>query len=103
MLKLFNFLVSPMTVNMIGIHIHGAFIFVAPVTIGLIELSIGSLVWVWLDATRRGKSGWITLLFILLTGWPASFLWWFWLRPKETVRTDHPYEPNFRSGDRISA
>jgi len=78
-----KFLFSPASFNssLGGFHIQGPSIFIAPATIAFIFCSIGSLVWVYQDARKRDKSGFITLLFILLTGWPASFIWWFWLRP----------------------
>jgi len=44
-------------------------------------LFVFSVLWVFFDARARQKSGCIAMLFILLVGWPLSFLWWFWLRP----------------------
>jgi hypothetical protein len=82
-----NFLLSPAYVTGPGgFHMTGPFILVEPTLVAIIVLSIGSLVWVWKDATKRNKSGFIALLFILLTGWPASFIWWFWLRPPSTLK-----------------
>jgi len=54
---------------------------IVPASIGIIFLVIASLVWAYKDAGKREKSGFITLLFLFLTGFPASFIWWFWLRP----------------------
>jgi hypothetical protein len=42
---------------------------------------IFSVIWVFFDARSRQKSGCIAMLFIMLVGWPLSFLWWLWLRP----------------------
>lgn len=39
--------------------------------------------WIWTswDATRRGKSAIVAVLFVMLAWWPVSLLWWLWLRP----------------------
>ena len=84
MIHFIMLLLSPMTYGAPGFHVHGPALLVVPAVLGFVGLFAGSLVWVWLDASKRNKSGLIVLLFILLTGWPASFIWWFWLRPKET-------------------
>lgn len=44
-------------------------------------LLIWSLYWVYNDAERRGKSGCLVVLIIILFGWPVSFLLWFIFRP----------------------
>jgi hypothetical protein len=64
-----------------GFHTEGPLIIVVPTVIAFFGIFFGSLVWVFRDAAKRNKSGFIALLFILLTGWPASFIWWLWLRP----------------------
>jgi hypothetical protein len=64
-----------------GFSTSGPFVFAVPVFIAYISLLIVSLVWVYIDANKRNKNGFIALLLILLTGWPFSFIWWFWLRP----------------------
>jgi hypothetical protein len=69
-----------------GFHLDGPFFFVASIVLFIAIVYVTSLVWVWQDARQRGKSSLVTVLFILLTGWPASFIWWFWLRPPSTVR-----------------
>jgi hypothetical protein len=85
--NIINFLLSPAYVTgPAGFYMHGPAIVVEPTLIAIVVLSIASLVWVWKDARKRNKSGFITLLFILLAGWPASFIWWFWLRPPSTLR-----------------
>ena len=64
-----------------GFHIDGPVIFVLPATLALVFILIASIIWTYKDAKKRDKNGFIALLFIFLTGWPASFIWWFWLRP----------------------
>jgi hypothetical protein len=64
-----------------GFSTSGPLIFAVPVFIAYISLFIFSLVWAYSDATKRQKNGWLILLMILVTGWPFSFVWWFWLRP----------------------
>jgi hypothetical protein len=63
------------------LKIEGPAIIVLPAVIAIVFCSITSLLWVYKDAVKRNKNGLIALLFIILTGWPVSFLWWFWLRP----------------------
>lgn len=64
-----------------GSHLEGPAIFVIPVLVATISCSFASLFWVSKDAENRNKSSFLVVLFILLTGWPWSFVWWFWLRP----------------------
>lgn len=44
-------------------------------------LLICSLVWVYSDAERRGKSGCLVVLLVLLSSWPISLLLWIVSRP----------------------
>jgi hypothetical protein len=44
-------------------------------------LFIWSLVWVYSDAERRGKSGCLVVLLVLLSSWPISLLLWMVSRP----------------------
>ena len=37
------------------------------------------------DAKSRGKNGLIAILFILICGWPISFILWYWLRPEKQI------------------
>ena len=77
-----NFLFSPASLNgPAGFHLEGPFLYVESVFLAFIIFSVASMVWIYKDARKRGKSGFVALLFIFLTGWPASFIWWFWLRP----------------------
>ena len=64
-----------------GFHVEGPLIVVIPVAIAFVYFFARSIAWVHHDAVQRNKDGVMAALFILLTGWPASFIWWFWLRP----------------------
>ena len=66
---------------------EGPVIFVVPATIIMIYGAVASIVWLHRDALNRNKNGLVAVLFILLTGWPASFIWWFWLRPPLSLRS----------------
>jgi hypothetical protein len=70
-----------------GFSINGPAIVVVPALLSIILSFFASLAWLWQDARKRNKNGLVALLFILLTGWPASFIWWFWLRPPTTLRS----------------
>ncbi len=63
------------------LKVEGPMIFVVPLAAAMIYGAAASIVWLHKDAVQRDKNGCLTVLFILLTGWPVSFLWWFWLRP----------------------
>lgn len=75
-------LLAPLSIEFHGIRISEPAIVVVPLIVAAIYFSIASFVWLYRDAEERGKKGWTALLLVLLTGWPISFLWWFWLRPK---------------------
>ena len=64
-----------------GFHVEGPLIVVIPVAIAFVYFFARSIAWVHHDAVQRNKDGVVAALFILLTGWPASFIRWFWLRP----------------------
>ncbi|MFZ4780154.1 MAG: hypothetical protein ACOYM3_32765 [Terrimicrobiaceae bacterium] len=74
-------LLSPASLGYNSFKIEGPVIFVFPAALTIITLSIASMVWLYNDATKRKKHGLVAVIFVLLTGWPASFIWWFWLRP----------------------
>ena len=80
-LALIKALLSPASLGYNSYKIEGPVIFVFPTALVLIALSIASLVWLYRDATKRNKHGVVAVIFVLLAGWPASFIWWFWLRP----------------------
>ncbi len=42
---------------------------------------IGSIVWAYRDAERRGKPGWLVALLVALLSWPLSLLVWVLFRP----------------------
>ncbi len=54
------------------------------VIIGLVvcALYIASLVWVYRDANRRGKSGVLIALLVAIISWPLGLLVWVLLRDK---------------------
>jgi hypothetical protein len=74
-------ILSPLSIEFHGFRFSEPAILVVPVLLAIIYFSITSLIWVYQDAELREKTGWNAVLFVLLTGWPLSFLWWFWLRP----------------------
>ena len=57
-----------------GFSVNGPAIIVMLSVMASFVLFFGSLVWVWQDARNRNKSGFVALVFILLTGWPARRL-----------------------------
>ncbi len=44
-------------------------------------LYIGSIIWAYRDAERRGKPGWLVALLVALLSWPLSLLVWVLFRP----------------------
>ena len=59
---------------------------------GLITIIVGilllifwgwSVVWAYYDARRRGKTGWLVALMVLLMIWPIGLVLWLLLRPLE--------------------
>lgn len=64
-------------VGMIGLAIAG---FMA---LAMLALMIWSLVWVYSDAERRGRSGCVIALLVFLVGWPLSIVLWVVARPDE--------------------
>jgi len=75
-------ILSPLSIEFHGFRFSEPAIFIVPLIVGIIYFSIASFVWLYRDAEERGKKGRTAILLVLLTGWPISFLWWFWLRPK---------------------
>jgi hypothetical protein len=75
-------ILTPLSIEFHGLVFAGPVILLVPMIVATIYFSISSFVWLYRDAEQRGKKGWTALVLILLTGWPISFLWWFWLRPK---------------------
>lgn len=58
-------------------------IFLIPFILVIIGLLIWSLVWVYGDAGKRGKPGWLVVLLVLFLNWPFSLLIWLVFRPEE--------------------
>ena len=85
-MKIIEYLFSPSSFDLHGFKVEGPSILVIPSLIALIFVFVASLVWLYKDAVKRNKNGFIALLFILLAGWPGAFIVWFWLRP--------PLKPN---------
>ena len=73
---------TPLTIEFYGIRISEPAIAVVPLIVAVIYFSVASLFWLYQDAEQRGKKGLTAIFLVLLTGWPISFFWWFWLRPK---------------------
>jgi len=53
---------------------------------GIVGLLIGvsyiaSVIWSYIDAERRGKSGILVALLVLLLVWPAGLIVWLLIRP----------------------
>ena len=63
--------------------------------IGFFVGFVFSLVWIYGDAVRRGKSGVLVALLAALIAWPLSLLVWIALRP------NHGLE-QYRRGKRLS-
>jgi uncharacterized membrane protein YoaK (UPF0700 family) len=63
---------------------HEAFIFLAiiPLVILVLGVLIGSLVWTYRDAEKRGKPGWLIVFMVFLCNWPFSLLIWLAFRPE---------------------
>lgn len=55
---------------------------IVPCILLILALLIWSLVWVYNDAIRRGKPGWLVVLLVLLLDWPLSLLVWLVFRPE---------------------
>lgn len=47
----------------------------------ILVLYIWSIVWVYRDAERRSKPGWLVALLVALLSWPIGLLIWFIFRP----------------------
>ena len=75
-------LLTPLSIEFLGIRFSEPAILAVPLIVAIIYFSIASFVWLYQDSEKRGKKGWTSLILVLLTGWPISFLWWFWLRPQ---------------------
>ena len=50
---------------------------------------IGSAVWAYKDAIKRGKSGWLVALMVFFVSWPAGLLIWLVFRPDKVTEPAH--------------
>jgi hypothetical protein len=57
-------------------------ILLLPLIVIVLGLLIWSLVWVYRDAEKRGKSGALVALLVFLLEWPVSLLVWLVFRPE---------------------
>ena len=57
------------------------FIFLVPLGVVILGLLAWSLIWVYGDAEKRGKSGCLVALLVFLLEWPISLLVWLVFRP----------------------
>ena len=51
--------------------------------VGLFVGFVFSLIWIYRDANRRGKPGFLVALLAALIAWPVSLLVWIALRPND--------------------
>ena len=58
------------------------FLFLVPLGLVIIGLLVWSLIWVYGDAEKRGKSGCLVALLVFLLDWPVSLLVWLVFRPE---------------------
>ena len=78
-------ILSPASIDLGFFKAEGPAIIVIPALFLVIFGFLFSLVWLYRDAKKRKKSGILAILF-LITAWPASLLWWIWLRPPVTEK-----------------
>ncbi len=56
-------------------------LFMIPFFFVIFALLVWSLIWVYQDAEKRGKSGILVALLVFLLEWPISLLVWLVFRP----------------------
>ncbi|HRI88371.1 MAG TPA: hypothetical protein PLJ47_09305 [Candidatus Hydrogenedentes bacterium] len=56
-------------------------IFGGIVSLLILAIYIASVIWSYTDAERRGKSGILVALLVLLLVWPAGLIVWLLIRP----------------------
>lgn len=49
----------------------------------ILAVYIGSIVWAYSDAEKRGKPGLLVALLVLLATWPVGLIIWLIIRPTE--------------------
>ncbi|MCZ7671018.1 MAG: hypothetical protein M5U34_29665 [Chloroflexi bacterium] len=55
----------------------------------MLAIVIGSVVWAYKDAVKRGKSGWLVALMVFFISWPAGLLIWLVFRPDKIEGVTH--------------
>ena len=75
-----------------GFHLHpeGPPAFQVVVLVIVFAAFLWSIVWILRDSEQRGKSGILAVIFLAVSGWPLSVLWWLWLRPPIVKFKFHP-------------
>jgi hypothetical protein len=53
------------------------------VSLPILAVYIGSIVWAYKDAEKRGKPGLLVALLVLLATWPVGLIIWLLIRPTE--------------------
>jgi hypothetical protein len=65
-------------------------IFIAiPFFLVILGLFIWSLIWVYGDAEKRGKPGWLVVIMVFFANWPVSLLIWLVFRPEMVAVEKH--------------
>lgn len=54
--------------------------------LAMLALWLWSVVWAYGDAERRGKSGCLVALLVMLVSWPLGLLIWVIFRPEDRER-----------------
>ena len=67
---------------------QGPAIIVIPILALVLIVFFYSLLWIYRDAVKPEKNGILAVLF-LLSAWPLSLLWWFWLRPAISSKNEN--------------
>lgn len=62
------------------------FLVILPLGLVVLGLLVWSLIWVYGDAEKRGKPGWLVALLVFLLDWPISLLVWLVFRPDVKLR-----------------
>lgn len=65
--------------------VDGLFALMIGLCVGLplLALYIGSIIWAYNDAEKRGKPGCLVALLVLMATWPVGLIIWFLIRPQE--------------------
>lgn len=74
-------LLQPSSFDLRFIQFEGPVILLFPAIFAALAALVIPLFWAYWDAVKRAKNGFALLALLLITGYPISFIWWFWLRP----------------------